>query len=155
MYKNILLPVDGSPCSDAALDHGLKLAKTLSANITLLHSVENPLHVYVVPETLAYNQELYEALKKSGQEVLAKAKAKAEALGVQAETKLLENTAPLEAILGNLEACDLVVMGTHGRRGFDRWMFGSVAEGVLRHANKPCLMIRHPKEPSADGSINE
>jgi nucleotide-binding universal stress UspA family protein len=146
MYKRILLPVDGSPCSDVALDHGLNLAKTLSAKITLLHSVENPIHVYAVPETLIYNQELYEALKKSGHEVLANAKAKADALGVQTETKFIEDTAPLEAILGSLETCDLVVMGTHGRRGFDRWMFGSVAEGVLRHANKPCLMIRHPDD---------
>lgn len=143
MYKSILLPVDGSPCSDVALEHGLRLAKTLGAKITLLHTVENPLGVYAVPETLAYNQELYETLKKSGQDILAKAKAKADALGVQSETKFLENTTPLEAILGGLQSCDLVVMGTHGRRGFDRWMFGSVAEGVLRHADKPCLMIRH------------
>jgi nucleotide-binding universal stress UspA family protein len=39
-----------------------------------------------------------------------------------------------------------VVMGTHGRRGFDRWMLGSVAEGVLRHTDKPCLLIRHPDQ---------
>jgi nucleotide-binding universal stress UspA family protein len=143
MYKSILLPVDGSPCSEVALEHGLNLAKTLGAKLMLIYSVENPLRAYVVPETLAYNQELYETLKKSGHDILAKAKAKAEALGVQAETNLIEDAAPLEAILGNLETNDMVVMGTHGRRGFDRWMFGSVAEGVLRNADKPCLMIRH------------
>lgn len=148
MYKSILIPVDGSAGSNVALEHGLNLAKMLGAKVTLLHAVENPLRVYVVPETLAYNQELYDTLKKGGQDILAKAKAKADALGLQVETKFLEDSAPLEAILGNLQNCDLVVMGTHGRRGFDRWMFGSVAEGVLRHADKPCLMIRHGDEKS-------
>jgi nucleotide-binding universal stress UspA family protein len=145
MYKSILLPVDGSSCSDAALEHGLNLAKTLGAKVVLLHSVENPLTVYAVPETVAYNQELYDTMKKAGREVLDKAKAKADAIGVIAESKFIENAAPLEAILASLPDCDLIVMGTHGRRGFYRWMFGSVAEGVLRQSDKPCLMIRQPK----------
>jgi nucleotide-binding universal stress UspA family protein len=144
MYKRILLPVDGSACSQVALEHGLGLAKTLGSHVVLLHAVENPLSVYAVPETLAYTKELFDTLKESGRKTLGEAKALADTQGVEAETKLLENTKPLEAILANSKDCDLVVMGTHGRRGFDRWMFGSVAEGVLRHTDKPCLMIRQP-----------
>lgn len=146
MYKRILLPVDGSACSKIALEHGLQLAKTLGSEVVLLHAVENPLSVYAVPETLAYNKELFDTLKETGRKTLDEAKALADAKGVMVQTKFLENIKPLEAILVNLKVCDLVVMGTHGRRGFDRWMFGSVAEGVLRHADKPCLMIRHADE---------
>jgi nucleotide-binding universal stress UspA family protein len=146
MYKRILLPVDGSECSKVALEHGLQLAKTLGAEVILLHALENPLTLYAVPETLAYNQELFDTLKEAGRKTLESAKTLADKRGVKVEAKLLENTKPLEAILENLKHCDLVVMGTHGRRGFDRWMFGSVAEGVLRHTDKPCLMIRQPDE---------
>jgi nucleotide-binding universal stress UspA family protein len=146
MYKRILLPVDGSSCSKVALEHGLQLAKTLGSRVILLHAVENPLTVYAVPETIAYNKELYDTLKETGHKTLEAARTLAESQGVEAEIKLLENTSPIEAILGTLNDCDVVVMGTHGRRGFDRWMFGSVAEGVLRHANKPCLMIRQSDE---------
>lgn len=148
MYKRMLLPVDGSQCSGVALEHGLQLAKTLGSEVVLLHAVENPLSVYAVPETLAYNKELFDTLKETGRKTLNEAKALADAQGVMVQTKFLENIKPLEAILVNLKVCDLVVMGTHGRRGFDRWMFGSVAEGVLRHADKPCLMIRHPDKKS-------
>jgi nucleotide-binding universal stress UspA family protein len=148
MYQRILLPIDGSACSKVALEHGLQLAKTLGSEVVLLHAVENPLSVYAVPETLAYNKELFDTLKETGRKTLEAAKTLADEKGVKAETKFLESVAPIEAILGALESCDAVVMGTHGRRGFDRWMFGSVAEGVLRHADKPCLMIRHPDKKS-------
>jgi nucleotide-binding universal stress UspA family protein len=146
MYKRILLPIDESSGSKAALEHGLQLAKTLGSRVILLHAVENPLSLYAVPETIAYNKELYDTLKETGRKTLNAARTLAESQGVEAEVKLLENTAPLEAILGTSQDCDLIVMGTHGRRGFDRWMFGSVAEGVLRHTDKPCLMIRQADE---------
>lgn len=143
MYKHILLPIDGSDCSKLALEHGLQLAKTLGSEVVLLHTVENPLNVYAIPETVGYNQELFDTLKESGRKILEAAKTLADEKGVKAETKFLENIAPSESILESLKTCDLVVMGTHGRRGFNRLMFGSVAEGVLRLADKPCLMIRH------------
>jgi nucleotide-binding universal stress UspA family protein len=146
MYKRILLPIDESSGSKAALEHGLQLAKTLGSRVILLHAVENPLTLYAVPETIAYNKELYDTLKETGHKTLEAARTLAESQGIEAEIKLLENTAPLEAILGTSQDCDLIVMGTHGRRGFDRWMFGSVAEGVLRHTDKPCLMIRQADE---------
>lgn len=148
MYKRILLPVDGSACSKVALRHGLQLAQTLGAEVILLHAVENPLRFYAVPETLVYNQELFNTLKENGRTTLAEAKALADQTGVKAETKMLESVAPLEAILDNLKTVDLVVMGTHGRRGLDRWMVGSVAEGILRRSDKPCLLIRHPDQRS-------
>ncbi|MGL4609264.1 MAG: universal stress protein [Trueperaceae bacterium] len=148
MYKRILLPIDGSECSKVALEHGLQLAKTFGAEVVLLHSVENPLTLYAVPETIAYNKELFDTLKETGKKTLESAKTLADHQGVKATTNLVENARPLEAILEHLKTCDLVVMGTHGRRGFERWMLGSVAEGVLRHADKPCLMIRHTDKKS-------
>ena len=68
---------------------------------------------------------------------------------MRAKTVLAEREDPVQAITEAQAEHDLVVMGTHGRRGFNRWMFGSVAEGVLRRATIPCLMIR--TEPSKEG----
>jgi nucleotide-binding universal stress UspA family protein len=56
----------------------------------------------------------------------------------------VDDRSPVQAILDAEREHDLVVMGTHGRRGFNRWMFGSVSEGALRRATKPFLVIRSP-----------
>lgn len=143
MYKTMLLPTDGSSCSQLAVEHALQLAKTLESRVIFLNVVENPLAIYAMPETLSYNQELYGTLKQQGQDVLHKAKTLADTYGVASEIKLIEQQNPIDAILEQAEACDLIVMGTHGRRGFDRWVLGSVTEAVLRRTNKPCLIIHH------------
>jgi nucleotide-binding universal stress UspA family protein len=66
----------------------------------------------------------------------------AESRGVPANALRVDNRAPVQAILEAEGEHDLVIMGTHGRRGFNRWMFGSVAEGALRRAKRPFLLIR-------------
>lgn len=147
MYQRILMPTDGSACAHQAMEQGLQLAKTLGASVTFLHALENPLSVaYAAPEAMAYSSELHEGLRESAEQVLAEAKALAEEAGVPAETILVEATDPSQAIREAEENFDLVVMGTHGRRGVDRWMFGSVAEGALRRSSKPFLLIRSQEE---------
>lgn len=147
MYDKILIPTDGSPTSDRAVEHALELAKTMSSAVTFLHVIENPLTTgYATPQTLPYSAQLYEDLKLSGAEVLARAEAKAEDQGVTASSVMIENRDPAQAIADAAEEHDLIVMGTHGRRGFNRWMFGSVAEGALRRGSKPFLLIRTPEE---------
>ena len=142
MYKRILMPTDGSTCSEAAIQQGLELAKDLQAEVTFLFAIEDPVTTIYAPEVVSYQPELYEQLKKGGQEALERAKKLADELGVTAKLLLVERKHPSEAIHEIEKEFDLIVMGTHGRRGFNRWMFGSVAEGVLRRAEKPCLMIR-------------
>ena len=143
MYDKILIPTDGSATSELAVEHGLELARAMSSEVTFLHVLENPLTAgYATPETLPYSAQLYQDLKASATEILDRAKEKARGRGVTARSELVENREPAAAIAEAGEHHDLIVMGTHGRRGFNRWMFGSVAEGALRQGNKPFLLIR-------------
>ena len=154
MYERILMPVDGSACSERALDEGLRLAAQLGARVLLLHALEDPLAMgYATPESLPYAARLAEDLKMEAERVLKRASQRAEELGVQATTRLVEHRDPIEAIHDAESEVDLVVIGTHGRRGMQRWMFGSVTEGALRRSGKPFLNVRteEPVEPRAEG----
>lgn len=143
MYRTILIPTDGSATSESAVEQGLELARLMRAEVTFLHVLENPLTSgYATPETLPYSAQLYQDLKASAAEILQRATDKAEKAGVTAKVNLVENRDPVQAIVDASKDFDAVVMGTHGRRGFNRWMFGSVAEGALRRSEKPFLMIR-------------
>jgi nucleotide-binding universal stress UspA family protein len=143
VYDRILMPTDGSGCARNATRKGLELARRLGSSVTFLHVLENPLVAgYAAPEALPYSAQLYQDLKKAAGEILDEALALAEEAGVEAHAKLIENRRPADAIHDAEADHDLVIMGTHGRRGVDRWMFGSVAEGALRRSRKPFLVIR-------------
>lgn len=143
MYEKILIPTDGSATSELAVTHGLELARAMSSEVTFMHVLENPLTTgYATPETLPYSAQLYQDLKAGAADILEQAESKAHSRGVSAHSILVENRDPAQAIAEAGEQHDLVVMGTHGRRGFNRWMFGSVAEGALRRGNKPFLLVR-------------
>lgn len=126
-----LLPLDGSPCSDAAVSEGLRLAQAVGASMRLLHALEVPVSVYTMPESLVYDPRLQDELKVAAESALARAKAQAEAAGVAATVKLIEGVGvrAVDAILEAEREADLGVLGTHGRRGLNRLLLGSVAEG--------------------------
>ena len=143
MYRKILVPTDGSACAQHAVHEAVQLATALGAEITFLYALENPLTTGTAsPEALPYSAQLWDDLKKMADEALEAATAVAAAQGVHATALRVDNRAPVQAILEAEEDHDLVMMGTHGRRGFNRWMFGSVAEGALRRAKRPFLLIR-------------
>ncbi len=82
MYKTILMPTDGSPCSFQALEHGLGLAKALGAKVHFLYVLENPAQaIWIAPESVPYGLELLEDLKKAGEEAIRKALALARRRG--------------------------------------------------------------------------
>lgn len=142
MYKKILMPTDGSACSQKAITAGLDLARTMGANVTFLYAVESiGSTLWVSPESVPYGLELIEDLKQVGREALSKASELATAAGVSAETRLVE-ARTVEAILAEAKNHDLIVMGTHGRSGLDRLMLGSVTEAVLHRSDKPVLVLR-------------
>lgn len=143
MYERILMPIDGSRCSEHAVAEGLRLAEELGATIVFLHAIEDPLAAgYATPESLPYAAKLAEDLKSEGEGILDRAMTKAEEAGVAAERLLVEHRHPADAIKDAETTVDLVVMGTHGRRGMQRWMFGSVTEAALRRSSKPFLIVR-------------
>ncbi len=145
MYKHILIPTDGSDCSEIAVVQGLALAKALKASVSFLYAVEDPMHTLAAPEVMQYAPELYSSAKQAAEDTLKlKLKMAADA-GVLAEKILAERKSPADAILAAEKDHDLVVIATHGRRGFNRIIFGSVAEAVIRRTTVPCLVIRNPK----------
>lgn len=147
MYRKILMPTDGSPSSELAIQQGLELAKLTGAEVTFLHTLENPLAAgYVAAANMAYSAELYEDLRNSANLLLEHVVGLARDKGVTSKGVLVEDVDPVQAIHDAEKEHDLVVMGTHGRRGFNRWMFGSVAEGALRRSTVPYLVVRSELE---------
>ena len=142
MYQTILMPTDGSACSQKAIEQGLVVAKNMGANVTFIYALESPTSaMWISPESLPYGLELLEDLKKVGQTAIDKAVTLATQMGVKAEGKLIEGR-PVDIILEAGKTHDLIVMGTHGRSGLDRFMLGSVTESVLHRSDKPVLVMR-------------
>ena len=149
MYERILMPVDGSRCSEHAVAEGLRLAAEIGATVVFLHAIEDPLAAgYATPESLPYAAKLAEDLKTEGERILDGAMGWADDVGVTAERLLVEHRHPADAIQDAEATVDLVVMGTHGRRGMQRWMFGSVTEAALRRSTKPFLIVRTEESPA-------
>lgn len=144
MYKKILVAVDGSETSNFAFQEAIKLAKEQQATLRLIHVVDE---YFYTTGTIDYD-EYEKIIKEEGKAILNKLEAQAHNAGVKAESKLLEiaEFAPRisEKIIEESIAskADLIVIGTHGRRGFNRFLLGSVAEGVIRMATIPVLLIR-------------
>lgn len=139
MYNYILMPTDGSKCSEEALKQGLAFAKELGAEVTFLYAAYDP--AYDIPKTAPYRKPFHDYLTQEAEASLKRAKSWADEAGVTSTTQLVDHHNPIQAIHEAEKDYDLIVMGTHGRRGFNRFAFGSVAEGVLRRSKKPCLVI--------------
>jgi nucleotide-binding universal stress UspA family protein len=151
MYSKILVPVDGSPTSNQGLDEAIKLAKLTGAHVKLLHVVDM-LSFATSPEAgMAAAPDLLTLLKEGGQGILAAARARVEAVGCHAETRLVDSLAGRVCDLVVDEAAswgaDLIVIGTHGRRGVGRFLLGSDAEQIVRLSPVPVLLVR-AKEPA-------
>lgn len=149
MYAKILVPVDGSPTSDLGLAEALKLARLAGSQLRLLHAVDM-LSLSLTPEAgMLSSPTLFELLRESGQEILARAQAQATKAGIAADTVLQDRLAARVADVVVDEArrwgADLIVIGTHGRRGVGRLVMGSDAEQIARLAPVPVLLVRGPE----------
>lgn len=147
MYQRILVAVDGSATSDMAVNEATRLAKERNAALRLAHVIDDTLG-YTTLET-PHQVATYQAeLREAGARVLAAAAALARAAGLEAETTLLSLDGAGQHVYDAIEQeaerwlADLIVIGTHGRRGFRRLLLGSVAEGLVRVATRPVLLIR-------------
>jgi len=144
MYKRILVAVDGSDTSRHAFDAALALAKSHGSELQPFYVVENAAIYYNVP---GYDPSvLRDQLVAQGNALANDFKTLMQAAGVTGETKLSEATSLNDVsslILDGAKAfgADLIVLGTHGRRGFRRLVPGSIAEQCVRHATLPVLLI--------------
>ncbi|RPH55506.1 universal stress protein [bacterium] len=146
MYSRILVAIDENPASERAVEHAAGLAKALSATLRILHVVDMG-WLTLGPELAVDVETNAQARRTAGERLLSSARDRARAAGVEAEIKLGETGAPMERIATEItdEAArwpaDMVVLGTHGRRGVERLVLGSVAEGVARQSAIPVLLI--------------
>lgn len=142
MYRSILYPTDGSDQSRHALEHAADLAETYGATLHVISVVDTRVG------TDASVVDIYTSLEESAEHWVAEGVERATAAGVSDVESSVVRGAPHEGILeyaaGN--GIDLIVMGTHGRTGLDRYLLGSVTEKVVRMADVPVLTVRVPEE---------
>lgn len=144
-YKRILVPVDGSPTATAGLREALRIAKPMGARVRLVYVIDE----FPVVQSEAYGftgVDLVRALADEGKIVLARAVRLAAGKGVKAESGLARSAMGRVGEVIVREArkwrADLIVMGTHGRRGLSHVVLGSDAETVIRASRAPVLLIR-------------
>ena len=147
MYKHILIPTDGSPTADKAVQKGLEFARETGARVTLFTAVPE----YEVPNeaTLMARKgiSMYEHDRlsaKRAQEILAPAVRRARDAGVDYDTDFAQSNRPSEAIVAaaGSRGCDAIFMASHGRTGLARMWHGSETEEVLTHSAIPTLVYR-------------
>ena len=142
--KRILVPVDGSDIATKALDFGIERAKLHGAQLTIAFSM-NIVQIAASseePADVTDPRPLLDALEKEANAIFASAEERAKRAGVVAERAELEGS-PASAILTEAQSIcpDLIVMGTHGRRGFERFAVGSTAEDVIRASSVPVFVV--------------
>ena len=146
MYEKILVPVDGSATSLTGLQEAIALARVMGSTIRLLHVVDEISFMTSFESSMALTAEVFETLKKAGQDVLQEAETRVRAAGVAVETELYESYSGRVSDLVIAKArewgAQLIVLGTHGRRGVGRMLLGSDDEQVLRQSPVPVLLVR-------------
>ncbi|WP_427185382.1 universal stress protein [Bordetella bronchialis] len=150
MYRHILVAVDGSITAERALDHAISLAKSEHAKLLAVYIVEYPSSIY--SSAFIDVEPFHESMVNEAQTVLNKVQAKFRDAGVEGDVKMVDAGALSGTIADQLRAAagdagvDLVVMGTHGRRGFQRLVLGSVAEAFVRQSNCPVMLVPHRED---------
>ncbi len=145
MYKRIAVAVDGSETSDHALSEASTLAQEMDSVVLLLHVCEE-MPVMWEPAGLLLMQDSMKAVADAGKDLLERHRKQLAERGAVVETKLVESYGGRIGSVISEEAekwrADLLVVGTHGRKGVMHLLIGSVAEGVIRTATMPVLLVR-------------
>ena len=145
-YTRILMPIDGSPTSDKALVEAIRLARISGARLRLLHVVDELSYVDGFEPAMNYLRDSVPLMRQAGERLLAQFCQKAADQGVETDRVLMvggpgrlwESVVEQAASMG----ADLIVVGSHGRRGVGRALMGSDAEQIVRHAPVSVLVVR-------------
>jgi len=153
MYRRILVALDGSETSMRALTASLNLARQGGGRVRMVHVVEELAYLGGFDPYGASSGDLIKVIRENAAKVLANGMAAAESAGVEADTVLYDNFGERlpEAVADAAKQwnADLIVVGTHGRRGIGRVLMGSGAEQIIRLSPVPVLVIRSPETPPA------
>ncbi|HEY1884205.1 MAG TPA: universal stress protein [Candidatus Cybelea sp.] len=139
--KPILVPVDGSDCSMHALDFAVELASSLGAEIVICHVLDLGRAAAMSAGAAQLVEESIEVLRAEGKEIIDRAVARAGSkVHVSARVPDGAPVEQIERLAAELPA-SFIVLGTHGRSGLERLLMGSVAEGVVRAASVPAMVV--------------
>jgi nucleotide-binding universal stress UspA family protein len=157
MYQQILVPIDGSPTSRRGLDEAIRVAKLTHGRLRLLHVIDELSFALAMDAYAGYAGDWLNVLRENGKRLLDEAAATTQAAGIEADEVLCDSFAGSVHEVVNAEAAkwpaDLIVLGTHGRRGVGRAVMGSSAEHILRYACVPVLLVRAPESESKADAI--
>jgi len=149
MFKQILLPTDGSELSGKAVKQAIEVAKALGAKITALHIVGNYHLVlqdegFSTPQIAVLKKRLEEEKAARAKRILGSVEEAAKTAGVECDVATAISDVPYEMIIEQATRfkCDLIVMASHGRRGLQGFLLGSETQKVLTHSKIPVLVCR-------------
>lgn len=149
MYQRILVPVDGSSTSSHGLGEAIRLAKVTAGRVRLIHVIDELSFALAMDAYSGRTGDWLDELRAGATKLLEEGKARAAAEGVEADAVLCDNFRGAVPDRVTAEAAswpaDLIVLGTHGRRGLGRMVMGSSAEQILRSASVPVLLVRAPE----------
>ena len=146
MYQRILVPIDGSTTSNKGLDEAIKLARLTGARLRLLHVVDTLSFASGFEPYTVYAGDVIPRMKEAGQRILDEGQRQVTEQGVEVDALLFDSLANRvsDTVIEQAAAwnADLIVIGTHGRRGVGRLLLGSDAEQIARMAPVPVLLVR-------------
>lgn len=140
-YKNIMIATDGSENSNRAVTYGIEIAKLSGATVHALYVVDTS-SFSSIPMDAGW-EAMYQILKKEGEKAVASIKEQGKNSGVRVEEELGEGHPSDEIInFAKENGIDLIIMGTLGKTGINRFLIGSVAEKVVRNSSVPVMVVR-------------
>jgi nucleotide-binding universal stress UspA family protein len=144
MYQNILVPVDGSETAEQALREAIRLARSLSSRIRVMHVVNST--PWIAQGAPGVIEELVNQLRSTGESIIHEAKTAVRSAGIEVDDRLIEAIGERAGEYVVAEAnnwpAELIVCGTHGRRGLRRLLVGGDAEYIVRYSPVPVLLVR-------------
>ena len=144
-YRNIVIATDGSENSQKAISYGIEIAKLSGATVHALYVVDTS-SFSSIPMDAGW-EAMYEILRKEGEKAISEVKERGEASGVEVREVIWEGHPSNEIIdFAENNNADLIVMGTLGKTGLDRFLMGSVAEKVVRGSKVPVLVVRSEEQ---------
>lgn len=149
LYRNIMIATDGSENSQRAISYGIKLAKFSGATVYAVYVVNTP--STISDSWTAGKETMHEVMRDDGRNILSRVKKFAEDSKVPVKEILLEGYPSSEIInFAEKNNIDLIIMGTLGKTGIEKFLLGSVAEKVVRSSKVP-VMVVHNGTPEDSG----
>ncbi len=142
-YQRLLIPTDGSSTSERALEKGIQLGRAMDAHVTGLYVLDNSAYA-AFPGDIEWSQ-IKDMLAQESEKALDMVEEACRQSDLECSVQVREGD-PAEEIINASKDHDLIVMGTHGRSGLEHLLLGSVAEKVIRHADKPVLVVRQDED---------